>query len=219
MTGETNQLFMFGIGVIFCLIPYGTRKEAYQHIILTYQCFPTLNRYLSVSEQKQLLPDSEEFYPIEELQPFNRKFTKWDRMESAHWLRIKGYFISKELLIGMNMKSSRGNVHPYRRSTYLTFLYADGENFEIRLEDNLRREEEEKYCRYFAERCKTTSHIYSPRVLDSIHQTYGEFLDDYAAANGYMSGQEALAAIAMGNSGLKEHIQTKYSHYWTRKSD
>ena len=62
----------------------------------TYHSLPALNRRLTKEEQEELL-ENENFETITELKTESLRWT--DIAESAHWLRINGRYIPKELVI------------------------------------------------------------------------------------------------------------------------
>ena len=91
----------------------------------TYHSLPALNQYLMKTEQEALI-EHENFETIPE--PLQRI----DFGESAHWLRIHGRYIPKELVL-LGGAEVTGNIMN-RDTTPMIFLYATGDVVKIDLE-------------------------------------------------------------------------------------
>lgn len=94
----------------------------------TYHSLPALNRRLTKEEQEELL-ENENFETITELKTESLRWT--DIAESAHWLRINGRYIPKELVI-LGGAEVTGNIMN-RDTTPVIFLYATGDMVKIDL--------------------------------------------------------------------------------------
>ncbi len=91
----------------------------------TYHSLPALNQYLMKTEQEALI-EHENFETIPE--PLQRI----DFGESAHWLRIHGRYVPKELVL-LGGAEVTGNIMN-RDTTPMIFLYATGDVVKIDLE-------------------------------------------------------------------------------------
>ena len=91
----------------------------------TYHSLPALNQYLRKTEQEALI-EHENFETIPE--PLQRI----DFGESAHWLRIHGRYVPKELVL-LGGAEVTGNIMN-RDTTPMIFLYATGDVVKIDLE-------------------------------------------------------------------------------------
>ena len=102
-----------------------TLPRLFKYYITTYHSLPALNKYLTKKEQEALI-EHENFETIPE--PLQRI----DFGESAHWLRIHGRYVPKELVL-LGGAEVTGNIMN-RDTTPMIFLYATGDVVKIDLE-------------------------------------------------------------------------------------
>lgn len=101
-----------------------TLPRLFKYYRTTYHSLPALNQYLAKKEQEALI-EHENFETITE--PLQRI----DFAESAHWLRIHGRYVPKELVIGGGAEVT-GNIMN-RDTTPVIFLYVTGDVVKIDL--------------------------------------------------------------------------------------
>lgn len=94
----------------------------------TYHSLPALNRRLTKEEQEELL-ENENFETITELK--SESLRRTDFAESAHWLRINGRYIPKELVILGGAEVTFNIMN--RDTTPVIFVYATGDAVKIDL--------------------------------------------------------------------------------------
>ncbi len=209
---EKEKVTLFG-GVLFLLIAFGTRHKITEIVKTSYQCMPWFNRKLTRSQQESIMSD-EKFSYIDELRYGRSKHL--DIAESEHWLRIDGYYISKELLMFFRVMG-HGSMHDRDRTPF-EFIYIDGSKFEFTLGVQLSTKIEAHFEKYFWEHFDVPWVVMSTAKRDKqIRSEFSSTYQEYIKEKGYASEYEALKDIVLNGTELKQKYKNKYHYFWERR--
>lgn len=177
----------------------------------TYQCLPALNRRLTKKEQEELL-ECENFETITELKSGSLRRT--DFAESAHWLRINGRYIPKELVILGGAEVTFNIMN--RDTTPVIFVYATGDAVKIDLGVQVSVQKIRELNAYFRSRCHIFPEPADRTKTEELCSIFREIYTDYLKEKEPEKEDAVLAELVRDAGKLRRKCIEKMPAYLKR---
>ena len=172
---------------------------------------PALNRRLTKEEQEELL-ENENFETITELKTESLRWT--DIAESAHWLRINGRYIPKELVI-LGGAEVTGNIMN-RDTTPVIFVYATGDTVKIDLGVQASVQKIRELNAYFRSRYHIFPGQADGKKTEELCSIFREIYTDYLKEKEPEKEDAVLAKLVKDAGELRQKCIEKMPPYLKR---
>ena len=177
----------------------------------TYQCLPALNRRLTKKEQEELL-ECENFETITELKSGSLRWT--DFAESAHWLRINGRYIPKELVILGGAEVTFNIMN--RDTTPVIFVYVTGDAVKIDLGVQASVQKIRELNAYFRSRYHIFSGQADGKKTEELCSIFRKIYTDYLKEKEPEKEDAVLAKLVKDAEELRQKCIEKMPPYLKR---
>lgn len=165
----------------------------------TYQSLPALNRRLTKRDQEKLI-EEEKFETLTDLKTGSLSLK--DFAESAHWLRINGRYIPKELVILGGPKVTFNIMN--RDTAPMVFFYATGDVVKIDLGVQVSAQRIRELNAYLWSRYQFFPEQTDRNKIEELSCIFAEIYEDYLKRKEPAKESEVIAELVIDGRELRQ---------------